>query len=75
MQKVIRIGKSRNDGRHRPVLVVLGSEADKFEILKSAKKLKFERNPPLEVAHLNCPRPHKTTEGTRVQAETRTQAA
>ena len=44
MVTVIRLGKTRTDDRNRPVLIKMKSEYEKWEILRNAKNLKYERD-------------------------------
>ena len=40
IEKVIRLGKIREDGRGRPILVKVGSETEKWNVVGQAKKLR-----------------------------------
>ena len=43
--KVMRLGKTVQEGKNRPVLLVLRSKEEKREVLRRAKNLKDERDP------------------------------
>lgn len=45
IEKVIRLGKKREDGTVRPLLVKLKEENEKWTVLGKAKNLRLERNP------------------------------
>ncbi|KAK4328212.1 hypothetical protein Pmani_001332 [Petrolisthes manimaculis] len=45
IERVLRLGRPREDNRNRPMLVQLRSEDEKWSILTSAKNLKHETNP------------------------------
>ena len=45
MEQLIRLGKKRDDGKARPLLVRLGSEGEKWAVLSRAKNLRNSGEP------------------------------